>query len=169
MWSYHKKITAKTSHFVWSSEKNRDPPSPNFTLISGDSQHWKSNWPKNVRFFTLINSKNHCEVHTPNFATHLPHNFTQSVKFLRLFFMVAPHTYCIFDISLKNFHLDNLELRYLLAGHSIPVDEDQLAQGLVVNPLYFRISILPHWQIPDQHDSRTRPLTFTQNLTHVFL
>ena len=70
---------------MWSSEKNRDPPSPNFTLISGDSQHWKSNWPKNVRFFTLINSKNHYEVHTPNFATHLPHNFTQSVKFFPFF------------------------------------------------------------------------------------
>ena len=54
-------------------------------------------------------------------------------------------------------------------GHSIPVDEDHPAQGLTVDPLYFRISILPCWQIPDQHVSRTHPLRFTQNLTHVFL
>ena len=54
-------------------------------------------------------------------------------------------------------------------GHRIPVDEDHPAQGLAVDPLYFRISILPRWQIPDQHESRTRPLRFTQNLTHVFL
>ena len=33
-------------------------------------------------------------------------------------------------------------------GHSIPVDEDHPAQGLAVDPLYFRISILPRWQIP---------------------
>ena len=57
----------------------------------------------------------------------------------------------------------------LCPGHSIPVDEDHPAQGLAVDPLYFRISILPRWQIPDQHVSRTRPLRFTQNLTHVFL
>ena len=55
------------------------------------------------------------------------------------------------------------------AGHSISVNEDHPAQGLAVDPLYFRISILPRWQIPDQHESRTRPLRFTQNLTHVFL
>ena len=54
-------------------------------------------------------------------------------------------------------------------GHSISVNEDHPAQGLAVDPLYFRISILPRWQIPDQHESRTRPLRFTQNLTHVFL
>ena len=57
----------------------------------------------------------------------------------------------------------------IYAGHSISVNEDHPAQGLAVDPLYFRISILPRWQIPDQHESRTRPLRFTQNLTHVFL
>ena len=36
----------------------------------------------------------------------------------------------------------------LCPGHSIPVDEDHPAQGLVVDPLHFRISILPRWQIP---------------------
>ena len=57
----------------------------------------------------------------------------------------------------------------LQPGHSISVNEDHPAQGLAIDPLYFRISILPRWQIPDQHDSRTRPLRFTQTLTHVFL
>ena len=43
-----KKITVKTSHFLWSYEKIRDPltPSPNFTLISGNSWCQKSDQPK---------------------------------------------------------------------------------------------------------------------------
>ena len=36
----------------------------------------------------------------------------------------------------------------LEAGYSIPIDEDHRSQGLIVYPLYFRLSILPHWQIP---------------------
>ena len=83
--------------------------------------------------------------------------------------MQYTHYIDVRDLLLKPLFRPLAVQKILYSGHSISVNEDHPAQGLAVDPLYFRISILPRWQIPDQHESRTRPLRFTQNLTHVFL
>ena len=111
---------------MWSSEKNRDPPSPNFTLISGDSQCQKSYQPKNTSEFLLLLTPKMTffVIHTANFADPRPPNFTKSVTFLPLFFWRLPY-----DLPFLELSVTPVDWKFWSEDWEAPGKEDKLLKS----------------------------------------